>query len=268
MKWLLKMKVKMVKSSVTIITIVYNDSINIENTILSCINQSYLNVEYIIIDGGSTDGTKKIIKNYSDKINCVISEPDKGIYDAMNKGINLANGKWVIFMNAGDTFSNNHVLKDFIDKKFNETVVYGNCFIQYENGVNRISKPNSLETLWKGMTFSHQSVFIKNELIKENLFNLNYKFCADFNQLFSAYLKGIKFTHWDYIIANIEAGGVSDAKRYTSTNEVYLVNKRLNPKIRNHFYFIPKIIWGFVVVKIKTILPKNIVKKLIQAKYK
>ena len=89
---------------ITIITVAYNAVKDIENTILSVLNQTYPNIEYIIIDGGSTDGTLDIIKKYEDKISYWVSEPDKGIYDAMNKGTLKATGVWLNFMNAGDTF--------------------------------------------------------------------------------------------------------------------------------------------------------------------
>ena len=89
---------------ITVVTVVLNGEKDFERTILSVINQSYKNIEYIVIDGGSTDGTLDIIERYKDKIDYVIIEKDRGIYDAMNKGINIASGDWINFMNSGDIF--------------------------------------------------------------------------------------------------------------------------------------------------------------------
>ena len=95
---------------ISVITICYNAEKTIERTIKSVLNQSYKNLEYIIIDGGSKDNTMKIVKRYKDKISSVISEPDNGIYDAMNKGVRIATGEWLNMMNAGDCYTNDEVL--------------------------------------------------------------------------------------------------------------------------------------------------------------
>lgn len=252
----------------SIITVTYNNSKGLVKTIESISQQNEALYEHIVIDGDSKDETKTYLKSFNKDYLNWISEPDKGIYDAMNKGMKLMKGKWAIFMNAGDTFSDKSVLKKFTEQNFSSDIVYGNCYVEYASGLNRISKPNNIEDLWRGMSFSHQSVFIKKDIIENNEFDLSYNYCADFNQLFGMYLSGSKFEYWDCLIANIEAGGISDAKRYISTNEVYQVNKKLSPKLMNHVYFIPKIFWSFVIVKIKTILPKKVVNKLIQIKYK
>ena len=116
---------------ISIVTVSYNAVLTIEQTILSVINQTYPNVEYIIIDGGSTDGTVDIIKKYANKIAYWVSEPDKGIYDAMNKGGLKATGDFIQFLNAGDWFENEHVIeKIFKDWYKRVDVIYGDMIIR------------------------------------------------------------------------------------------------------------------------------------------
>lgn len=121
---------------ISIVTVSYNAVLTIEQTILSVINQTYPNVEYIIIDGGSTDGTVDIIKKYEDKIAYWVSEPDKGIYDAMNKGGLKATGDFIQFLNAGDWFENEYVIeKIFKDWYKRVDVIYGDMIIRRSDGV-------------------------------------------------------------------------------------------------------------------------------------
>jgi glycosyltransferase involved in cell wall biosynthesis len=254
-------------SSISIITVTYNNISGLKKTIKNVHDQNVSNFEHIIIDGNSNDGTKTYLKTLSSQINW-ISEPDQGIYNAMNKGIKLAKGKWIIFMNAGDTFHSNSILNEFNTNDFKADVVYGDCSIQYDNGFERNRLAQSLDSLWKGMSFSHQSIFIKTTLLKTNNFNQNYKYCADFNQIFSLYKSETPFEYWTKKIAKIEAGGISDSKRYIATNEVYNINKKLEPKYENHLYFIPKIITGYLIVSIKSIIPKRIIKLILNLKYK
>ena len=120
------------KPLISIITVVFNGEKYLEETIQSVINQTYSNVEYIIIDGGSTDGTLDIIKKYEKKIDYWVSEKDKGIYDAMNKGIDVASGEWINFMNASDIFYNSDVLKYTFNKKLkdNYAVIAGTYILK------------------------------------------------------------------------------------------------------------------------------------------
>ena len=108
-------------NTVSVITVVFNDCFNIEKTINSVLSQNY-NIEYVVIDGASTDGTMDIINKYRDQLSVVVSEPDNGIYDAMNKGINIATGEWIIFMNSGDIFHNNSVIATIFDENISENV--------------------------------------------------------------------------------------------------------------------------------------------------
>jgi glycosyltransferase involved in cell wall biosynthesis len=116
---------------ISIITVVYNGVSTLEQTILIVINQTYKNIEYIIIDGGSIDGTVDIIKKYEDKLAYWVSEPDKGIYDAMNKGIDKATGEWINFMNAGDCFNFYNILEDGFQMNISNmiNVIYSDTLI-------------------------------------------------------------------------------------------------------------------------------------------
>lgn len=173
---------------ISIVTVCYNAVDTIEETILSVLSQSYDNIEYIIIDGGSKDGTLDIIKQYEDKLTYWISEPDHGIYDAMNKGIMHATGDFINFMNAGDSFFDSSVVERVVRKipVSLPTVVYGNTLEIYSNKqFLRRSLPSKY--LRKKGILCHQSAFISTDYHRRNLYNLNYKILSDFNFFFRAY---------------------------------------------------------------------------------
>ena len=172
----------------SIITITYNAERWLERTILSVLSQSYPNIEYILIDGASKDKTVEIIKQYESGIASWISEPDKGLYDAMNKGISLATGDYLCFLNAGDSFHEDDTLQQMVHSiSGNELpdVLYGETAIVDKNGhflrMRRLSAPNVLT--WKsfkqGMLVCHQAFFAKHTLIEP--YDLNYRFSADFD---------------------------------------------------------------------------------------
>lgn len=126
---------------ITVVTVCFNAESVLEQTMQSVLNQTYKNVEYLIIDGGSKDGTLDIIKKYSDKVKW-ISEPDKGIYDAMNKGVKMASGEWINFMNAGDRFASNDVLEKIFAKEYPEEVkfLYSDNYYVNEKGNKTYAK--------------------------------------------------------------------------------------------------------------------------------
>lgn len=170
---------------ITIITVSFNAAKDIEKTICSVSNQSYSNLEYIIIDGGSKDGTVEIIKRYSKKINFWCSEPDKGIYDAMNKGIKRASGRWLNFMNAGDVFTQNDTIEKisvFLDDDYG--VVYGNiikCFDNYKMRDTGLTMSRKLDRIdFIRNTIHHQASFIRKSLFdKYGLYDTNYRLASD-----------------------------------------------------------------------------------------
>lgn len=213
--------------TLSVITVVRNCVDIIENTILSVINQNYSNLEYIIIDGNSTDGTKGVIQKYEDKINLWISETDKGIYDAMNKGISNANGKFVNFMNAGDVFINSNICKLFAEQilKKEFDVFYGDVIARSDiNNSEILVKAKSLNKIWKGMIFCHQSTFIKLSNLKERPFDLKFKIVADYNQILSLYINNKMFCYIPTVMAKVLIGGVSYSKPKTIIEQIKVIH--------------------------------------------
>lgn len=224
------------KPLVTIITVVFNGENDIEDTIVSVINQTYENIEYIIIDGGSSDGTLDIIKKYNDAIDYWISEPDRGIYDAMNKGLDFTSGDWVNFMNAGDKFFNFSVLSDIFDNEIHNKaqILYGNHQVIYQDGKIRNSEGGKIVNLWKGSQFSHQATFIDCNYHRAHKFNLCTKIVADYEFFFIAFKKDILFKHLDITVAKFEAEGVSDIKRIDSILGRWII---IDKSFRTNIYY-------------------------------
>lgn len=212
------------KPLISIVTVSYNAATTIEQTILSVINQDFEDFEYIIVDGGSTDGTVDIIKKYQDKITLWVSEPDRGIYDAMNKGIIMANGKWVNFMNSGDSFYNLNVLSNLkLPTLFDFQVVYGsiNCLTKSNSF---ILKPKAVEKMKDSMIFCHQAAFVNWTCLNEYKFDIRFKVAADFKFFRSLYIGNYRFKEIDVIVANYEAEeGVSSSSFYQMDKEYAIV---------------------------------------------
>ncbi len=190
---------------ISVVTVSYNAVTTIEETILSVVNQTYKNIEYIIIDGGSTDGTVDIIKKYADRIDYWVSEPDKGIYDAMNKGIKVATGEWVNFMNTGDAFYSNQVINTVVENiDGGIDVLYGDTILKYNWGMIK-RKASQLDIIRKRMPFSHQSCFVEINIMKKYKYNLNYRICADYHFFYHLYLNGGHFAYLPFNMSIYEA---------------------------------------------------------------
>ncbi len=213
---------------ITIVTVSFNAEDNIENTILSVINQDYENIEYIVIDGGSTDATVSIIKKYEERITKWISEKDEGIYDAMNKGIIMGHGEWVTFRNCGDLFAE----KDSLSKVFariypdDVMVVHGNCYRTCEYGY-RIGRPNPLSRYKVEMPIIHPATFIRLSLHKKWLFDKSYRVAADYNMIYKCIEAGLKFEHVDEPIVIFPKGGYSDQNWQIALADMMRIQNRV-----------------------------------------
>jgi glycosyltransferase involved in cell wall biosynthesis len=198
---------------VSIITVVYNCVNIIEETILSVINQNYDSFEYIIIDGGSSDGTTEIIKEHQDKITLWISEPDKGIYDAMNKGIQIAKGRYILFINSGD------ILREIPNESLFSSEANLIVFpVQLSNG--KIFKPIIGNEIKIRNTLHHQGCFYKKS--SDLAFDLNFRVFSDFclNQVMFKEKKEIK-VFLSPIVAYHDQGGISNDSKHSK--EIFAV---------------------------------------------
>lgn len=203
------------KNKISIITITYNSENTIEETILTVINQNYSNLEYIIIDGGSKDNTLNIIQKYKSSISKVISEPDKGISDAFNKGIRESTGEIIGIINSDDMLNINTLneLNDIIEKYPDYDVYYGNGII-FDEKNNHIYKPvNNIDDILKYMFICHPATFVKKTCYeKYGTFDIKYKCTMDFELLSRMYLNGAKFKYFDYECTWFRLGGTSNQK--------------------------------------------------------
>lgn len=214
------------KPLISVITVVFNGEKYLEQTIRSVIEQSYDNVEYLIIDGGSTDGTLDIIKRYDGQIDYWVSEKDKGIYDAMNKGISLCSGIIIGIINADDWYEPNIFSEVQLQQEYD--ILHGN--IQYWNDQIRMEvfKPNQ-EKLELEMTLNHPTCFVKARLYKKiGYFNQRFKIAADYDFLLRAKNNQASFLYASMIISNMRYLGVSDRAWVSSYKNFLMV------KIKNH----------------------------------
>jgi glycosyltransferase involved in cell wall biosynthesis len=214
----------------SIITVCYNAENFIEDTIKSVINQKHNNYEYVIIDGESTDNTLKIINSYKDKIDVIVSEPDKGIYDAMNKGLKLAQGEFLNFLNAGDTFCSNNILR-LIEKRItgNIKIISGDFnLINSNTGLNNHIKTEvlTIKKLKRDFKACHQSIFVSKDICDE--YNLSYNIRADYLWVIEAVLKTSIFQTQkiNLPIVNYIQEGSSFLSFWKSLEELILIQKK------------------------------------------
>jgi glycosyltransferase involved in cell wall biosynthesis len=221
-----------VKQQITfsIITVTYNAAQWLERTIQSIVSQSYPYIEYIIIDGNSTDGTLDIIRRYESGISRWISEPDEGLYDAMNKGLQLATGDYVWFVNAGDTLYSSDILREIVNKigeKRLPDIIYGETEITdaagNSLGMRRLKAPEKLS--WKsfrmGMLVCHQSFIVRREIAEP--YDLQYKYTADYDWCIRCMKKAGLIFNAHLILSCFLEAGLSADNRKASLKERYQI---------------------------------------------
>lgn len=227
--------------TLSVITIVYNNVKDIERTMLSVLNQTYPHIEYIVIDGASKDGTKELIQKYSSRITKFLSEPDHGIYDAMNKGLALATGDYVLFMNSGDEIYSTETVASVFATAQNADIYYGETEMYNENweslGQRRHQAPAQFD--WRsfkyGMTISHQAIYVKRSLTTP--YDLKYKYSADIDWIIKAAKKASNIVNCRMYVAKYLVGGISKQKHLDSLKERFKIFSKyygLLPNFINH----------------------------------
>jgi len=246
---------------ISIITIVYNGEALLERTIKSIINQSYTSIEYIIIDGKSTDKTVEIIEKYSEKISFWQSEPDKGLYYAMNKGIKLAKGDYLLFINAGDELNDSTTIEKIIESSeslpdvyYGETLMVDEAFnplgTRSETTPHQLPKNLRWQDMAYGMVVCHQSILIKRTLA--DFYNTAHPFCADIDWIIKALKKSNSVVNVHFIISKYLKGGLSDKKLKKSLIDRFEVMREhfgLFRTIFSHIFITIRAIWFYRIKK-------------------
>lgn len=217
---------------ISVITVCFNAVNDLEKTLKSVRSQTYKNLEYIVIDGGSRDGTVDLIKKASNCIDYWVSEPDGGIYDAMNKGIKKANGDWILFLNAGDVFVSDTVMEDFSNYLTDDIYILRGNIVRLYDKFKAVSQgitaqnPTLMDMI--SGSFHHQACLIRKVLfLQYGLYSTEYKLCSDWKFFFDCVaLHHVKTKYVNYTVAAFKMDGASSNNtiRYEQESKAYLVS--------------------------------------------
>lgn len=235
---------------ISIITVTYNAQAYVLRTMQSVFVQDMPGIEYIIMDGKSKDDTMGIVNEYRDKVSIVISEPDKGIYDAMNKALAIATGKYVLFLNAGDELYDNHTLSRIFATAVDADVYYGNTSVMNESGEDlgdrRLSPPDHLtwKSLQYGMCVSHQSFIARRVLCGS--YDPRYRISADIDWTIRVLKKSARIVNVHGYVSRFLTGGASAVRRRQGLKERWQILVRhygLLKTVINHLYIAFRFVW-------------------------
>lgn len=225
----------------SIITINYNNKKGLQRTINSILSQTYRDFEWIVIDGGSNDGSIDLIREYENHFSYWCSEPDKGVYNAQNKGIALAKGEYLNFMNSGDEFYEKETLEKVFRTNIDSDIIYGDWMHVFPNNKTLIQEAPKEMSLMYIFTdnICHQAMFIKSYILKEKGFDENLKIFSDWLRWREVAIEKKTFTYVPYVICRYEAGGLSGTSSPQNTYErsiLYsLIPENLKADVNEHF---------------------------------
>lgn len=232
------------KPRVTVITVCYNSALLIAKTIQSVLAQQYEHLEYIIVDGGSTDGTTEIIRRYESHITRWTSKPDQGIYDAMNKGVAIATGEWCIFLNAGDTFASDNILNRVFRTQHEADVIYGAVI---KNGV---VKPAEAPHNSHRMYFCHQSCLTRMACLRRFPYDTTYPMSADFKLYKLLWKHHCRFFRLPFAIADFDTTGVSNTSRSRGLLDNIRIIRELD-SLPDRIRLLPRLYFVYLLCRIR-----------------
>jgi glycosyltransferase involved in cell wall biosynthesis len=263
---------------ISVITATFNSAKTLEATIQSIVAQQYPKLEFIIIDGRSTDGTLEIIKNHAQYITRWVSGKDRGLYDAMNKGIELSTGEMVAFLNSDDVYINSplQAVAEKARKNPEADVVYANAIIESNVRPTYLYKsiyPITKNDFWR-TPIIHPAMFTKRSALKKvGCFSINYRISADYELILKLFLAKCTFCYCDATWASMQGGGLSEQKWVLGMKEIYSIlrtNHQLNA------FLATMLVWCYIKTKGTMFLEKNnslkgildLHRKLLRKKYK
>jgi len=236
---------------ISIITVVYNDVAGIGRTIRSVMEQTYRNVEYIVVDGLSTDGTLDAIEAYRGRIAVLISEKDDGIYHAMNKGLAAATGDYLLFLNSGDELYEATTLEKVFSGPERADIYYGGTKLMDENGRilgdrrHKVPKRFDWRSFRYGMNVCHQAIYVSRRIARP--YDTQYRLAADIDWVIQAAKKAQKTVNINQYVAKYLVGGLSERRRWASLRERYAI-------FRKHYGTLPNLL-NHVVIAARFFLP-------------
>lgn len=234
-------------NKISVITVVYNDKVHIRETMESFFSQSWEDKEYIVIDGGSTDGTADIVEEYSDRLAYWCSEKDEGIYDAMNKGIAHANGQWINILNCGDYYCSASVLEDMIRQcdTHNVDVIYGNGIWFDSDRRGRFDGAEDIRQMELNFAFRHGCSLIRTDVHKKYLYDISKRnrlgWALDYDALYRMYHDGCKFSKVNVDVQLFELDGVSN-NQLQSLKYNHRITTQFQRSLKKDLYYIYQII--------------------------
>jgi glycosyltransferase involved in cell wall biosynthesis len=254
---------------ITVISVVYNAETSLEATMLSVLAQDWPQLEYLVIDGGSTDGTLDIIRRHSARLGGWVSERDRGIYDAMNKGIRMAKGKWILFLNAGDRFVSPDVLTRCMQAVLpGDGVIFGDCIILYA-GFSRLMVARGAENIAVGLPSTHQCMLFYRELAIEEIFDITEGLAADFGMVARLVKKGVQFRYVHIPMVLYQAGGISDVRRLSALVSMWRISrKNFGWSWNTSVHFVRNIIFEILKKSVRSVIGDRLMDRMRFLKYR